>query len=119
MQNSSSVFTQRFQRLFSDGKWTQMGLAEASKVSQSLIARYLKGDGVPTLDNLDRLARALKVTPESLIGSQEPFTPPKPSALEALEILSELDERDLKIAVMNLQSLPGYLKKMKNHHGAG
>jgi transcriptional regulator with XRE-family HTH domain len=47
---------------------TQEDVQNLTGIDHSRIARYERGKGTPTIDNLDRLARALDVTSDYLLG---------------------------------------------------
>lgn len=49
-------------------------LSKLSKVSESLISRYLKGDYSPKTDKVDLLARALNVNPVWLMGFDDKYS---------------------------------------------
>ena len=56
---------------------SQNGLASASKVPQSTIGRLLRGEQSPTLDMVERLARAFDLEPwQMLVPELEPSNPP-------------------------------------------
>lgn len=51
--------------------FTQEALARASKVNRANIAKYEIGTSSPTLQTAEKLAQALKVTVDELIGEQK------------------------------------------------
>ena len=56
--------------------WTQAQLAERLSLTQPIIARWENGRATPNETNLARLAKALGVTPESILaGQQDPYGP--------------------------------------------
>lgn len=63
MSISTNLIKQRDMR-----GWTQEQLAEAIGVSRSTIAKWEAGKGVPKVDNLIALSRALGVTIDSLLN---------------------------------------------------
>lgn len=48
---------------------TQEDIQSLTGIDHSRIARYERGKGTPSVDNLDRLARALDVTSDYLLGN--------------------------------------------------
>lgn len=60
-------------RLRTERGWTQTELARRSKVGQTIISKLESGRQADTSwTNVERLARALGVTPEELAGSEAP-----------------------------------------------
>lgn len=64
----SDVFGDRLRRLREERGFTQRELAEAADTSQRMIAYYETHSGTPAGPVLLRLARALKVSPDELLG---------------------------------------------------
>lgn len=61
-------FGERLRRLREGRGFTQRELAEAAETSQRMIAYYETHSGTPAGPVLLRLARALKISPDELIG---------------------------------------------------
>lgn len=70
--------------------WTQVDLAEASRVAPQVISRSERGAVTPSLESLERLANALGVPLASLIGAEPVPAPPDISA-SARRVASLID----------------------------
>lgn len=78
-------------------KWTQSDLAEEMKVAQATITRWETRERDPSLDDLDKLAKALKVTVSDLFreGTGDPL--PNERELEQM-IQSAMSELPVGVA---------------------
>lgn len=92
--NKYSNFKDRLKEAIEKRDLTPAELSRLSGVDQSSISRYLKGQKVPKVDKLRRLAGVLYVNSEWLLGYDCPETP-QPVALSMLENELILDFRAL------------------------
>jgi transcriptional regulator with XRE-family HTH domain len=61
-----SEFGKRLYALMLEKGWTQSDLSRQAKLGRDSISTYVRGRSVPTPQNLEKLAKALSVTPEEL-----------------------------------------------------
>lgn len=74
---------------------TQEALSELAEVSVDAVNRIENGTRVPTLNTLERLAAALKVSPADLISEGE--LPPAEHAPEVVRIAAMLEGRSQRV----------------------
>jgi HTH-type transcriptional regulator, competence development regulator len=61
------AFARRLKRLRAERDLSQLELARRAKMSRTYLARVELGQQSPTLDIIERLAKALRVRPSALI----------------------------------------------------
>lgn len=61
----------RIGKLLEEKNMTQKELAFAAQITESAISHYVKGDRVPRGVNLIKIARALDVTTDYLLGQED------------------------------------------------
>jgi transcriptional regulator with XRE-family HTH domain len=83
-------FGERLRRLREGRGFTQRELAEAAETSQRMIAYYETHSGTPAGPVLLRLARALKVRPDELIGLKAEERTTEPSSPQNLRLWRKL-----------------------------
>lgn len=64
-------FNERLLTVLEERKITQRKLAEKINVTQAALSRYVNGSRKPNMDTLVKIARALNVSVEYLIGKEE------------------------------------------------
>lgn len=69
--------------------WTQRQLAEAAGLSEIAIKRLEGGKNLPSGESLNRLAQALNVSTDTLMGRDDPLAGPFPAATLRAEGLGE------------------------------
>ena len=67
-----SIFSERITDIMAKKHLTQKQLAEMANVTESAMSYYVKGERIPRVDVLSRLAGALGVTADYLIGADAP-----------------------------------------------
>lgn len=78
---------------------TQQELADLAGVSRSTVSRLERGEGDWKPSTLDRLATALQVTPEELMGvpvQREIFASTAERRIEAIAAILRLEDRELE-----------------------
>ncbi len=88
------VFSERLYELIFESKKTNKDVVKESGVAKSSLYEYLKGNKMPTINNLIKLADYFKVTTDFLVGLEEEsftseFLKTKPFAERFNEVLSE------------------------------
>ncbi|MFA9479726.1 helix-turn-helix domain-containing protein [Phycisphaerales bacterium AB-hyl4] len=76
---------------------TQAELAEAAGLQQSVIAQIEGGRRKPSFDNLRRLALALHVSADHLLGLDEDSTSSPPAIAAIMRIIRDLPDDDLEL----------------------
>ena len=94
---------------------TQQGLADRIELHVNQIKRYEAGTAQPTLETLVRLAKALHVTLDELVFSDDERGPSEDFRMQ-FEALREFNEREKLVAKELLDSL--ILKHTANHLSA-
>jgi len=74
-------------------KETQKIVAQHTGLTPRVINSYLYGARVPTVERLVVLAKALRVTPDFLLGFSATPQPPRDSLIELLESLDEHEQK--------------------------
>ncbi|MEX0775121.1 MAG: helix-turn-helix transcriptional regulator [Phycisphaeraceae bacterium] len=82
---------------------TQQELASRTGIDQSTLAHYERGHRTPSAGNLAKLADALHVTVDQLLGSEPPATPDLPISL--IVALRRLQKEDLQVVEMLARAL--------------
>jgi transcriptional regulator with XRE-family HTH domain len=87
-------FGERLRRLREGRGFTQRELAEAAETSQRMIAYYETHSGTPAGPVLLKLARALKISPDELIGlkAEERAEPSSPQNLRLWRKLKRVEK---------------------------
>jgi transcriptional regulator with XRE-family HTH domain len=83
-------FGERLRRLREGRGFTQRELAEAAETSQRMIAYYETHSGTPAGPVLLRLARALRISPDELIGLKAEERGAEPSSPQNLRLWRKL-----------------------------
>lgn len=83
---------------------TQQGLADAAQIHVNQIKRYEAGTAQPTLDALVRLAKALHLSLDDLVFSEEERGPSDDLRLQ-FEAVSQFDENERAVARTVLEGL--------------
>jgi len=52
--------------------WTQMQTANKSGISQTMIGKILRGESAPTVDLIEKLAHAFRVSPLEILTEDRP-----------------------------------------------
>jgi transcriptional regulator with XRE-family HTH domain len=60
--------SENLSRLRKEKRYTQRELAELAGLNQNYYAKVERGDGVPSLKTIEKLAKALKVTASDIVG---------------------------------------------------
>jgi transcriptional regulator with XRE-family HTH domain len=71
MQNQEKIFSERLRRAREAKDLSQTGLAERCGLQPSAISHFETGRRLPSFDNLKRLADALSVTMDYLLGRSD------------------------------------------------
>lgn len=109
--DSTKIFHEAFERLYKEQGWSQRSLERASGVSQGLIGKYLNRQNTPGLENLDALAKAMKVSAQALVSGKVPemaFSPSDSRLLVFGALIAELaplKENELRAAADHLAAL--------------
>lgn len=73
MKGSELPFGPRLSKVLSFQQKTQADLAEALKVSRATVSGWCSGKIVPTAEKLQLISRALGVTTDYLLGTEQPM----------------------------------------------
>lgn len=92
-----NIFANRVKEILEEKDMKQKDLAEIVGISEVSISRYLKGTHEPGKDILEKIANALDVSIDYLLGRKDFLTKEKPKEFQAydpdaLEIAQELAE---------------------------
>jgi transcriptional regulator with XRE-family HTH domain len=90
---------------------SQADLAQASELQPSAISHFETGGRAPSFDNLKRLADALKVTTDYLIGRSEEPTLSTEVASRLFRHAEKLSSADLEMLEQMAQTLANRSKK--------
>lgn len=86
---------------------TQEDLAEKTNRSVDAISQIERGVNSPNVETLLRIAQAFEVPPEALLAGATRISDRRQKALAlAVAALYQLSDRDLDIAVVQLQAFP-------------
>lgn len=91
-------FSERLKQLRQERKITQTRLAELLDVQPRVYNRWERGDAVPHLDTVVRIAEVLGVTIDELVGRQDGNGQPIVRNPELLRLYRELDTLPMKIS---------------------
>ena len=105
-RSAVEIFGERLRSAREARGFNQRELSDRLGVPASSIAHFEGGRRKPSFDNLSRLARALDVTTDYLLGhSDEPQTPSTADPL--VRGLAKLDDRDREVVAAVLNVLIG------------
>lgn len=79
------AFGQRLRRYRDLRRLTQLQLSDLAAISRAYVAQMERGDGIPHITVVNRLAAALDITPAELLGYHEPRPTAMDTAARALE----------------------------------
>lgn len=88
----------KIKKLMNDAGLTQKQLADKSKVTEASMSKYLKGTRTPRTDVVVKIAKALGVSVEALIGdsaSKSPFSEAQAALARCKSGLTEEDKKKL------------------------
>lgn len=101
-----SVFSERLVTLMNAHKLTQKELAQKIGVTESAMSYYVKGDRMPRIDALTRMAQALHTTTDYLLGTVEDCSTAGQEKLQYIQRnLQKLDVTQLKKAETILKTV--------------
>ena len=101
-----SVFSERRVTLMNAHKLTQKELAQKIGVTESAMSYYVKGDRMPRIDVLTRMAQALHTTTDYLLGTVEDCGTAGQEKLQYIQRnLQKLDATQLKKAETILKTV--------------
>lgn len=63
-------FAQRLNALMLEKGWNQSELGRRADMGRDSVNGYIRGHNLPNANNLDKLAKALNVAPQSLMGDE-------------------------------------------------
>ena len=96
---------------------TPQQLADKSGLYFTTIYRYLNGERIPKTDSIEKMAKALNVSPSWLLGYDVPMSPSADVIVETdelkllIEKLTPKDKETLKVIVETLVKKSEELKK--------
>lgn len=105
---SPERFLNKLNELFKATGWSQNRLAKESGLAQSLIGAYLAGRVSPSLANIDRLSKALGVSPITFLNDEVPARR-EVSPREALETLIRALGNSATLKQHEISALSGLL----------
>lgn len=101
-----SIFSVRLSEIMNQQHISQKDLAQKVQVTESAMSYYVKGDRTPRSDVLSRIASALGVTTDYLLGTDNNQTNNGDDKLQYLQRnLGKLDEEQLKKAESVLKAV--------------
>jgi transcriptional regulator with XRE-family HTH domain len=92
----SKIFTDRLKAARTLRGWNQADLADATKLQVSAISHFETGTRSPSFDNLRKLADALKVTTDYLIGRSDSVELSNEAAASLYRKAGKLTAKDLE-----------------------
>lgn len=97
MTSSADLAKERIREILDSLNWGTRDLGRVSGVDASVIHRWLNGPGAPSLDNLDKVCSALKMSPSDLIRPDPKMSLPKvdPRLIHLLEQLDQSQQEGL------------------------
>jgi transcriptional regulator with XRE-family HTH domain len=117
----AEIVGSRLQQLIADRDTNQSALARAMGISQPSVGRLITGETRET-GKLLELARALRTTPEYLVGySDEPDLVPgsgsslSPEEWEVVEMLQSMSSRDRAAIIHIMQTMAGRVVSTAMH----
>ena len=85
---------------------TQSALAERIDRSLEMVGRLERGEIAPSFETIERIVKELEVPPVFLFGGESGFRTDSSKILrEAVDVIYQLDERDLERAIRLLRAL--------------
>lgn len=98
-KKSSAMVAARIRELRIAAGLTQEQLAErmGGATPSSTISRYERGVFLPTYDSIDRICKALRITPTTFFAGMGTQAPPRPEVRRINELLKPLSSEQLKI----------------------
>jgi transcriptional regulator with XRE-family HTH domain len=103
-----SVFAERLKRLREERKLTQARLAELIGVGARAYNRWERGNFIPQLDTLIKLADVLNITLDELTGRTKDLQPPSirnPKLQSLLHEVDRLSDEDQQALIILMDSL--------------
>ncbi|CDL83357.1 MULTISPECIES: helix-turn-helix domain-containing protein [Xenorhabdus] len=106
-ENGMEIFATRLREAREARKMTQARLADLLAVNRRVYNRWERGSSVPQLDTVVKIAQALQMSIDALVGLEEPKAPkihnPKLQALyEQIDSLSDEDQQALIVLMDSL-----------------
>ncbi|MEI8592578.1 helix-turn-helix domain-containing protein [Xenorhabdus bovienii] len=106
-ENGMEIFATRLREAREARKMTQARLADLLTVNRRVYNRWERGSSVPQLDTVVKIAQALQMSIDALVGLEEPKAPkihnPKLQALyEQIDSLSDEDQQALIVLMDSL-----------------
>ena len=113
--NITDVFGHKIKKLRETNKLTQSELAEAADLSLNFLARIERGEAVPSIITLDKLAKAFGLKLHELLNFEEPVSTKQPNPVKLIklynnELLKQLStykshhvKKALKVAITSLK----------------
>ena len=97
--------------------WSQAHLAELAEVSVDFLGLIERGQRLPAIMNLVRLASVLNVSTDELTGGPQPEKFESPSLVEAKAILARMSEELLSIVLAMIRVVgSGNRRRPKARH---
>jgi transcriptional regulator with XRE-family HTH domain len=93
----SDIFLQRLKLARENRKLSQGELAQRSGLQPSAISHFETGSRSPSFDNLKKLADALEVSTDYLIGRSEQLTTSGPTAQTLFRHAENISSNDLEL----------------------
>ncbi|CDL81266.1 helix-turn-helix domain-containing protein [Xenorhabdus szentirmaii] len=106
-ENGMEIFATRLREAREARKMTQARLADLLTVNRRVYNRWERGSSVPQLDTVVKIAQALQMSIDALVGLEAPKAPkihnPKLQALyEQIDSLSDEDQQALIVLMDSL-----------------
>ena len=111
-----SVFPRRLREARETAEWSQADLAARSGLQPSAVSHFETGRRAPSFDNLRRLADALGVTTDYLLGRSDAADAAGPVVEQLFRDLGAMSEADRNLIAEMAKFL---LSKEKDAPGAG
>lgn len=110
----TKIFSQRLRKARELRKMSQADISERTGLQPSAISHFETGRRMPSFDNLKRLADALNVTTDYLLGRAEEPTVTGPIIDKIYRHVSNLSQSDLQI-LAEMADLLSKKKKESQH----
>jgi transcriptional regulator with XRE-family HTH domain len=101
----SEIFKQRLKAARDNRKMSQGDLAEKTGLQPSAISHFETGSRSPSFDNLKRLADALNVTTDYLLGRDDQLTASGPTVGKLFRHAENFSDEDFKALEMMAEAL--------------
>lgn len=117
--NELYIIKDRLNEALKAREMTPQQLADKSGLYFTTIYRYLNGERIPKTDSIEKMAKALNVSPSWLLGYDVPMSPSADMIVETdelkllIEKLTPQDKETLKAIVETLVKKSEELKKAK------